>query len=359
MPEIMDIFDNDAFRMTSLTAAVNLTPYAPDYLGTLGIFTPQPIRTINAAVAINDNGTLEIVQTTQRGAPPYQQKVNPQSIRQFRTPRIAIADTIEAHELQDVLARSVFAGGDLNMMLADLQGEISYRLDGPTGLRAKVEATKEHMRLGGISGMVLDKDGTVIYNWPALFGVSLPAEMAFDLSNGAPAVGALSTLVRGFKRNILRAAKAGNNPRVRVVALCGDTFFDDLIKHADVLPSWNVFQANTGTRIALGINTGIEPFTTFTWEGIDWVNYRGTDDNSTIAIAADKCKFIPVGIPGLFQEVLSPYESFDFLNTLGLPVYANVIPDRKRNQKVELEVYAYPMYLCTRPDVLFSARAGT
>lgn len=359
MPELMDIFDNDAFRMTSLTAAVNLTPYAPDFLGTLGIFTPSPIRTINAAVAINDNGTLEIVQTTQRGAPPYQQKVNLQNIRQFRTPRIAIADTIEAHELQDVLSRSVFAGGDLNMMLADLQTEMAYRMDGPTGLRAKVEATKEHMRLGAISGIVLDKDGTVIYNWPTLFGVSLPAELAFDLANATPAVGVLSTIIRGLKRSVLRAAKAGNRGGVGVVALCGDQFFDNLVKHADVLPSWNLFQQNAGTRVALGINNNIEPFTIFHWEGIDWINYRGTDDNSTIAIATDKCKFVPTGVPGLFQEVLSPYESFDYLNTLGLPVYANVIPDRKRNQKVELEVYSYPMYLCTRPDVLFSARAGT
>lgn len=359
MPEIMDIFDNDAFRMTTITAAVNLEPYQPDFLGTLGIFTPNPVRTIAAAIAMNDNGAIEIVQTTPRGAPPYQQKVNQQNIRAFRTPRIAIADTIEAHELQDVLSRAVFAGGDMQMMLADLQTEIAYRMDGPVGLRSKVEATKENMRLGAISGIVLDKDGSALYNWPSEFGVALPAEIAFDLSNASPAVGSLQTIVRGLKRSILRAAKAGNRGGIRIIALCGDDFFDKLVKNPDVLPSWNVFQANTGTRIALGLNLAVEPFTTFTWEGIDWVNYRGTDDNSTIAIAADKVKFIPAGIPGLFQEVLSPYESFDFLNTLGLPIYANIIPDRKRNQKVELEAYSYPMYLCTRPDVLYSGRAGT
>lgn len=358
MPEIMDIFDNDAFRMVTVTAAVNLEPYQPNFLGTLGIFTPAPSRTISAAVAMSDNGAIEIVQTTPRGAPPYQQTVNPMNMRAFRTPRIAIADTIEAHELQDVLSRAMFTGGDMNMMLADLQSEIAYRMDGPTGLRSKVEATKENMRLGAIAGIVLDKDGSTLYNWPSEFGVSLPAEIAFDLANVAPTVGVLSTAIRGLKRSILRAAKAGNTTAVRIVALCGDEFFDNLVKHADVLPSWNVFQANAATRIAIGLNT-VEPFTTFTWEGIDWINYRGTDDNSTIAIATDKVKFIPAGIPGLFKEVLSPYESFDYLNSMGLPIYANIIPDRKRNQKVELEAYAYPMYLCTRPEVLFSGRAGT
>jgi hypothetical protein len=358
MPEIMDIFDNDAFRMVTLTAAVNLTPYAPDFLGTQNIFTPMPIRTIDAAIVINDNGALEIVQTTPRGAPPYEQKINPQNVRSFRTPRIAIGDTIYAHELQGIISRASLTGGDMAMVLQDLQSEIAYRLDGPTGLRAKVETTKEHMRLGAISGIVLDADGSTLYNWPTMFGVSLPAEIAFNLSASSPAVGVLTTLVRGLKRQILRAAKAGNRQNVGILALCGDTFFDLLVKHPDVLPAWNVFQGNAGTRISLGLNQ-VDPFTTFTWEGIDWVNYRGTDDDSTISVGDDKVKFVPTGIPGLFQEVLAPYESFDYMNTMGLPIYAQTLPDRDRNQFVRLETYSYPMYVATRPDLLFSGRDGT
>jgi hypothetical protein len=358
MPELMDIFNDDAFTMVTMTTAVNLTPYAPDFLGSLGIFTPSPIRTIDAAVAITDDGAIEVVQTTPRGSPPYEQKINPQNIRSFRTPRVAIGDTIYAHELQGILSRAVMMGGDRGLMLQDLQSEIAYRLDGPTGLRSKQEATKERMRLGAIAGIVLDKDGSTLYNWPTAFGVSLPTEIAFDLSAATPAVGVLSTLVRGLKRDILRAAKTGNRQNVNIVALCGDTFFDNLVKHADVLPSWNMFQSNASTRIALGLNS-VAPFSVFRWEEIDWINYRGTDDNSTIAIAADKCKFIPVGIPGLFQEVLAPAESFDYFNSLGLPIYTMVIPDRDRNMFVRLETYSYPMYIATRPNVLFSGRAGT
>ena len=355
--ELMDIFNNDAFTMVTMTTAVNLTPYAPDFLGSLGIFTPSPIRTIDAAVAITDDGNIEVVQTTPRGAPPYEQKINPQNIRSFRTPRVAIGDTIYAHELQGILARSVMTG-NTSLMMQDLQSEMAYRLDGPTGLRSKQEATKERMRLGAISGIVLDKDGSTLYNWPTAFGVSLPTEIAFNLSAASPAVGVLQTLVRGLKRSVLRAAKAGNRQTVTIVALCGDTFFDNLVKHADVLPSWNVFQANASTRIALGLNA-VQPFSVFRWEEIDWINYRGTDDNSTIAIAADKVKFIPVGIPGLFQEVLAPAETFDYYNSPGLPIYAMTIPDRERNMFVRLETYSYPMYIATRPEVLFSGRAGT
>jgi hypothetical protein len=360
MPELMDIFNNDAFRMTSMTAAVNKTPYRPDFLGSLGIFTPTPIRTIDAAVAMTDNGTIEVVQTTPRGAPPYEQKVQPQNIRSFRTPRIAIGDTIYAHELQGILSRAMISGGDVGMVLQDLQSEIAYRLDGPTGLRSKQEATKERMRLGAIAGIVLDKDGSTLYNWATAFGVSLPAEIAFNLSAASPAPGVLTTLVRQTERSILRASGAGQgNTSARLIGLAGDTFFDNLIKHADVMPAWNVFQANAATRIALGATADVRAFTTFSWGGIDWINYRGTDDNATIAIAPDKVKFIPVGIPGLFQEVTAPAETFDYINTLGLPIYVMVLPDRDRNQFVRLETYSYPMYIATRPDLLFSGRAGT
>jgi hypothetical protein len=357
MPEMMDIFNNDAFRVQTMTAAVNSTPYAPDYLGSLGIFTPTPIRTIDAAVVINDDGLLEVVQTSQRGEAPYEQKISPAMIRSFRTPRVAIGDTVNAHELQGIVARSMLMGGDIGTILADVQSEISYRLDGPTGLRAKQEATKERMRLGAISGIVLDKDGSTLYNWPTLFNVALPTEIAFDLDAAAPATGVLSTLIRGMKRDLARAARVGNRP-FRVYGFAGDEFFDKLIKHADVLPSWNAFQGGTSTRIAFGVNTGIEPFTEFQWEGITWVNYRGTDDNTTIAIATDKVKFVPAGIPGLFQEVLAPYEGFGAANSPGLPLYTLMIWDRDRDQWARVETYSYPMYMATRPGVLFSGRAG-
>lgn len=70
--ELMDIFDLDAFSMVSMTAAINKTPFTPQFLGSLGIFTRMPIRTIDNAVAITDNGNLVIVQTTPRAATPIE-----------------------------------------------------------------------------------------------------------------------------------------------------------------------------------------------------------------------------------------------------------------------------------------------
>lgn len=41
---------------------------------------------------------------------------------------------------------------------------------------------------------------------------------------------------------------------------------------------------------------------------------------------------------------------------LGLPLYARTIPDRDRDEWVRLEIESNPLPICTRPQVLRSAR---
>lgn len=54
--------------------------------------------------------------------------------------------------------------------------------------------------------------------------------------------------------------------------------------------------------------------------------------------------------------VQSPAEFIDFVNTPGREVYALTIPDRDRNAWVRVELYAYPLFVCTRPEVLQRAK---
>lgn len=68
-------------------------------------------------------------------------------------------------------------------------------------------------------------------------------------------------------------------------------------------------------------------------------------------------KFFPVGAPGVFQVAYSPAETFDYVNTPGLPVYGMTIPDRDRNAWVRVEQYSYPLHICTRPEMLLRAKS--
>jgi hypothetical protein len=51
-------------------------------------------------------------------------------------------------------------------------------------------------------------------------------------------------------------------------------------------------------------------------------------------------------------------ESFDFVNTPGKDMYVLPIFDRDRNMWWRQEVYSYPLFICKRPEVLYSGRAG-
>ena len=61
MPSL-DVFNSNAFSLRSLTQAVERVPYLPMFLGNLGVFTPNPIRTETAFIE-ERNGVLTVVQT--------------------------------------------------------------------------------------------------------------------------------------------------------------------------------------------------------------------------------------------------------------------------------------------------------
>ena len=64
------------------------------------------------------------------------------------------------------------------------------------------------------------------------FGIAQPAEIAFNLP--AKTVGSLRPICYGIKRSMARAAQGAFTTGTRVMAICGDTFWDELTTHPDV-----------------------------------------------------------------------------------------------------------------------------
>lgn len=338
----MDIFSNNAFSMTSLTAAINSAPYVPQFLNELRLFKPVPIRTLSAAIE-NRDGVLSLIQTSQRGAPPTPDVIEKRAIRSVSTVRIAKQSTIKASEIQGIRA----FGSETELM--QVQDELARRLNGETGLRADVELTHENMRLGAIQGIVKDADGTTLTDWYSTFGISAATEVDFNLDAASPTPGEVRSKCDGIVRAMKRAAKGAWVPGTYVMGLCGDTFWDQLIAHSETRSTYlnqtEAAQLREGTA-----------FGRLRYGNITFINYQGTDDGTTVAVAADKCKFLPVNAPGVFEVYFSPHDSMDLVNTPGLPVYSMIVPDRDRNMWVSAEVYSYPLFVCTRPAMLQSAR---
>jgi len=342
----IDIFNNDAFSLRSMTAAIERHPFKPEYLGTLGIFQKEPIRTTGISIE-ERGGVLNLIKPDQRGAPIAQRVHEKRNAQEFETIRIAKGDRLTASELQNVRAY----GTESELMVA--QSEVARRMSGPTGLRAEVELTQEHMRLGAIQGIVVDKDGDVIDNFFDRFGIVADEEIAFDLTAASPTSGGLRKQCTKLIRKMVRDGQGAFTTSSSVSALCGDEFFDNFIAHPEVRETYLNQSAASELR-----NDG-RAFGSFTFGGITWHNYRGTDDETTVGIAADKVKFFPVNTRGVFRHVMAPGESFSELNSLGKKEYARTVPDpTTRKEYVDLEVLAYPLFMCTHPAMLKSGRAG-
>lgn len=332
----MDIFNSSAFSMTSLTGAVEKIAYKPQLLGQLGIFEPMPVRTRSVFVDRREN-KLVLIPASPIGAPPKELVVDPRNAVPLKTVRLAEGFTLYAEEIQGIRA----FGNDSEF--AQVQTEYLRRM---AKVRDDMDLTHEFHRLGALQGLLLDADGTsVIYNYFTEFGVAEPAAIDFELDQ-------TTTNVRqkcaDLIRSMARSAGGSFTPSTQVHALAGDAFYDALISHESVVKTYLNWAAAADLRED-------KTWQSFPFGGIIWHNYRGTDDNSTVAIPTNEAKFFPVGARDVFKKAQAPAEFGPYINTLGLDTYAINIPDRDRQAWTRGELYSYPLYFCQRPDVLRKA----
>lgn len=336
----MDIFNNDAFSLVNMTAAVDKMPFVPGFIGSLGIFDSEGVTT--SVVSIEEKaGSLKLINTSPRGGQIEMGSTDRRKMRNFSIPRLAKGDQVYASEVQGIRA----FGSE-----TELQTVVRLIAEKQRKLLTELQLTLEYHRLGALQGILLDADGSTLYNYFTEFGIAQPAEIDFNLDAVSPAEGVLVNLIRNsVKRPIIRALGNAFNPGVRIIALCGDTFYDQFTQHNDVRVTYKNWQAAESLRSA-------DVFSSFRFGEIDWVNYQGTDDNSTVAINTNQVKFVVTGVPGLYRRFNGPGETMETVNTIGMDYYSMLIRDLQRNMWVQPEVYAYPLHICTRPEILLRGR---
>lgn len=337
----MDIFNNDAFSLVNMTAAVERIPYVPTMLRSLIFGSDEGEGQETNIVSIEQKGTtLQLIPTSQRGTAPPMATTDRRQLRNFNIPRLAKADQLFAHEIQGVRAFGTES---------ELETVVRKVAQKQQKLMMELSLTLEYHTLGMIQGILLDSTGATLYNFFNEFNITEPTEIDFDLDAASPTDGVLLDKIRAVKRTIIRALGGLAFPGMRIVGLCGDTFYDQFTNHNDVRVTYKNWEAAASLRQA-----GV--FDTFRFGEIEWANYRGTDDNSTVAIGATKVRFVVLGVPGLFRRINGPGESMETVNTIGRPVYSMLVRDLQRDQWVQPEVYAYPLHICTRPEVLLRGR---
>ncbi|MBR0687338.1 major capsid protein [Bradyrhizobium manausense] len=339
----MDVFRQDAFSATNMTAGIDREGYVPTLLAQIpDLFVPPPLGQPSSKwifVEERDNEPV-LIQTSPRGAEPSMGRTDEPSrkVTPFQVPRLFRSRRITASEVAGIRAygqTSVMQS--LDMMVARKQ----YLIQKDMAL------TWEHMRIGAVQGKVLDADGSTIYDYAAQFNQAIPAEVTWVLSPSTDD-GTIRTHCSVVRRGIVRALKGMGGNAVTVHGLASDTFWDALMASAEVRHTYQY--AMQATKLQENA-----AWQSFSYGGIMFWNYRGTDDNSAVAVPAGKCKFFPAGA-GIFQEVFAPAdERFEFVNTPGQEAYCWIVLDEKRNMWADVEMYSYPLFMCTQPSALASA----
>jgi len=334
----LDVFKADGFSMEELTAAVNRRDFLPQRTLELGLFDPVRVRTTTISIE-RKAGVLTLVQTTPRGGPGETRGRNRRELITVAISRIALDDQIMADEVEGIRAfGSQSELMQIQQLVNDRAGE----------LRRDIEFTHENHRVTALNGVMLDADGTTLLDMYSAWGLSAPAKVMFDLANATD--GALRENVEAnVIRVILRALKGLGSGQMRIRALCGDTFWDALIKNAEVRDSFK------SQPQAEWLRQGTI-FGEFHFAGVTWENYRGSDlatpTNQTVRVTADECRFVPEGIPGLFQQVFGPADYQETVNTLGMPFYTKQALDPMFQRFTALEVQSNTVSFCTVPEVL-------
>ena len=339
-----DVFSDNAFQATEITEAVGNIVYVPQMLNQMNLFEIEPLRTTTVGI-YKKNETLALVPTTERGTQRVLPERDARSLIQLPTLNLRQEDRIDSGEIQNIVQEFM----PFDQALMNAMDEVDNR---QRKLMRKLELTREFHRMAALQGILLDADGSVIMNFFQQFGFTQPAPIVFNFSTMDE--GALRAYVASqVFRPMMRQLNSRKTPQTRIGAFCGDNFYDKLTSAPEIRKTYLNQQEAADLRGTVGRVWG-----TFQFADVSWINFQGTDDNTTIAIAPNECKFFPIGATDVYKEFRSPGEEWRQVNQLGQEFYSYVIPDVRAPiymDHVNIYLDAHPLFACIAPDVLLRA----
>ena len=336
--ELLDIFSDDAFSAISLTERANnpdIVPHVPGRLGELGLFAEVGIRTETVAIERRDN-QLQLVQSVPRGAPPKQGREAGRTLTPFLIPHLPYEDHVKASEVQGVRQF-----GEPSGELEAVQEVVDDRM---ATMTRDMDATLEHLRMSALNGVILDADGSTIYDLFSEFGLTPPAQVDFELDVDTTDVrGKCSALIRDTEDALGNATYTGMH------SFCSASFFDALVDHAQVREAYDRWMDGEFLRMRTARRM-------FAYAGIMFEEYRGKV-GGTDFVADGEARFFPIGANGVFVTHFAPGDFIETVNTVGLPRYAKQ-EVAKFGRGVDVLMESNPLPIVTRPEALRSAIAS-
>lgn len=318
------IFEDDAFSVSSLTAAINEQQYLPGRISSLGLFREEGISTLTVQIE-KDGDTLALVPAGERGTSGLVVGATKRMLIPFNTVHLPERFTIKADEIQGIRAF-----GSLTELQA-VQDVVNKRLG---KARRQLDATHEFQRMGALNGTVLDADGkTVLLDIYDRFGVERQ-KLSMELGNPATEI-----RVKCGEALDMQEEALGSVTTTGSRAFCGKNFWNKLLVHKSVKETYlNTMQAASLRGDARE---------SFEFGGIVWERYRGKIAGVAF-VHDDKALLVPEGVPGLYISSFAPADYMETVNTQGIPYYSKIEP-LPFNKGVAGEAQSNPLHLCTRP----------
>lgn len=328
---MLDVFKGDAFGFTELIAALTKIPYVPTRLGKLGLFAEDGVSTTSVAIEMQ-NGVLTLVPTAPRGAPGVVKTVERRNVRNFSPVHLPQRVAVMADEVQNLRAFGKDSEEETAMKLLTQKFTIARR---------DLDLTHEYQRMGALKGIVLDADGSTIYNYFTEFGVTA------QTANIALSVNTTKVLqaMTGVKRQI--EDKLGGVMNSGYLVLCSPEFMDAMTGHPAVTET---YKAQAGAVLRSDLRGGFDFASDMRFE-----EYRGTIGGQRF-IGANKALVIPLGVPELFKTLYAPAPYMETVNTMGVPFYAKM-KELDYNTGAEWQVQSNPLHMNTRPDAIVELTA--
>ena len=318
------IFDDDAFSVSSLTAAINDQEYLPGRISSLGLFREEGITTLTVQIE-KDGDTLALVPAGERGTSGLVVAGTRRTMIPFNTVHLPERFTIKADEIQGIRA---FGS---RTELQSVQDVVNKRL---AKARRQLDATHEFQRMGALNGQVLDADGkTVLLDIYDRFGVRR-RKISMGLNDPETEL-----RVRAGEALDMQEDALGSITSTGSRAFCGKNFWNKLIVHNSVKETYLNSQQAAAVRG--------DARESFEFGGVVWERYRGKVAGVSF-VHDDKALLIPEGVPDLYISTFGPADYMETVNTEGIPYYSKIEP-LPFNKGMAGEAQSNPLHLCTRP----------
>lgn len=325
----LDIFQDDAFSVTSLSQTITDIPDVPTKLGDKGLFQEEGISTLSFMIE-RQGSSIKLLPTAPRGGVREPVALGPRKLIPLMAMHIPATFSVLADEVQGIRAY----GSETEVEQASTLVQRKMNV-----VRASMDLTHEHMRVGALKGQVKDANGDTLLDVYDAFGMNQQTQFwnIAVAANGDPKASIITL------KSMIRAKMGGRSfGRIRVICSLG--FFTALVQNTKMLKAWELWNQGAYLR-ADQVNGGDFEFAGVVFEVYDGGTSAGDFIEDGIAYA------YPEGVPGMFQSKFAPADYMETVNTQGLPFYAKMEP-MAFNKGVIGEAQSNPIHFNSLPEAV-------